>query len=184
MWLFWCRLQSMKTDREVLDAAEGMQEDKASWGRPFQWLRGRGLDGVKLVVGNKCFGMLEAVGEVFPEAKCQRCTVHFYRNVFSITLRSEVKLVAKMLKVIHARESKKAVGEKTKAVVGELRAIKPHTLDRSSSFMHRWTAPSLKVWGSAKILGLGPVNFRLASSKASSKVARVLRPMPRAMPGS
>ena len=67
--------------REVLGAAEGMKEDKASWVSFFQWLRGRGLDGVKLVVGDKCLGMLEAVGEVFPEAKYQRCTVHFYRNV-------------------------------------------------------------------------------------------------------
>ena len=65
--------------REVLGAAEGMKEDKASWVSFFQWLRGRGLDGVKLVVGDKCLGMLEAVGEVFPEAKYQRCTVHFYR---------------------------------------------------------------------------------------------------------
>ena len=55
--------------REVLGAAEGMKEDKASWISFFQWLRGRGLDGVKLMVGDKCLGMLEAVGEVFPEAK-------------------------------------------------------------------------------------------------------------------
>ena len=48
--------------------------------------------------------LLEAVGEVFPEAKYQRCTVHFYRNVFSVTPRSKVKLVAKMLKAIHAQE--------------------------------------------------------------------------------
>ena len=75
-----------------------MKEDKASWVSFFQWLRGRGLDGVKLIVGDKCLGMLEAVGEVFPEAKYQRCTVHFYRNVFSVTPRSKVKLVAKMLK--------------------------------------------------------------------------------------
>ena len=60
-----------------------MKEDKASWINFFQWLRGRGLDGVKLIVGDKCMGMLEAVGEVFPDAKYQRCTVHFYRNVFS-----------------------------------------------------------------------------------------------------
>lgn len=52
-----------------------MKEDKASWVSFFQWLRGRGLDGVKLVVGDKRLGMLEAVGEVFPEAKYQRCTV-------------------------------------------------------------------------------------------------------------
>jgi len=25
-------------------------------------------------------GLSEAVNEVFPDAKCQRCVVHFYRN--------------------------------------------------------------------------------------------------------
>ena len=38
--------------REVLGAAEGMKEDKASWVSFFQWLRGRGLDGVRLIVGD------------------------------------------------------------------------------------------------------------------------------------
>ena len=110
--------------REVLGAAEGMKEDKASWVSFFQWLRGRGLDGVKLIVGDKCMGMLEAVGEVFPDAKYQRCTVHFYRNIFSVVPKSKVKIVAKMLKAIHAQESKKASREKAKAVVAELRAMK------------------------------------------------------------
>ena len=110
--------------REVLGAAEGMKEDKASWVSFFQWLLGRGLDGVKLIVGDKCMGMLEAVGEVFPDAKYQRCTVHFYRNVFSVVPKSKVKIVAKMLKAIHAQESKKASREKAKAVVAELRAMK------------------------------------------------------------
>lgn len=64
--------------REVLGAAEGMKEDKARWVSFFQWLKGRGLGGVKLIVGDKCLGMLEAVGEVFPEVKYQRCVVHFY----------------------------------------------------------------------------------------------------------
>ena len=110
--------------REVLGAAEGMKEDKASWVSFLQWLRGRGLDGVKLVVGDKCLGMLEAVGEVFPDAKYQRCTVHFYRNVFSVTPRSKMKLVSKMLKAIHAQESKRAAREKAKLVVAELREMK------------------------------------------------------------
>lgn len=52
--------------REVICAAEGMKEDKASWISFFQWQRSRGLDCVKLIVGDKCLGMLEAVGEVFP----------------------------------------------------------------------------------------------------------------------
>ena len=102
-----------------------MKEDKASWISFFQWLRSRGLDGVKLIVGDKCLGMLEAVGEVLPDAKYQWCTVHFYRNIFSVTPRSKVKLVAKkMLKAIHAQESKKAAREKPKAVMEELRSMK------------------------------------------------------------
>ena len=110
--------------REVLGAAEGMKEDKASWVSFFQWLRGRGLEGVKLIVGDKCLGMLEAVGEVFPEAKYQRCVVHFYRNIFSVVPKSKVKNVVKMLKAIHAQESKRASREKTAAVVSELKAMK------------------------------------------------------------
>lgn len=35
-----------------------------------------------------------------------------------------VKLVAKMLKAVHAQENKKATHEKAKAVVAELRAMK------------------------------------------------------------
>ncbi len=79
---------------------------------------------MKLIVGDKCLGMLEAVGEVFPDAKYQRCVVNFYRNVFSVVPKSKVKFVAKMLKAIHAQESKKASREKAKLVVEELRQMK------------------------------------------------------------
>lgn len=110
--------------REVLGAAEGMKEDKASWVNFFQWLKGRGLEGVKLIVGDKCLGMLEAVGEVYPDAKYQRCTVHFYRNVFSVVPRSKGKLVAKMLGAIHAQESKAAALAKAKDVAAALKEMK------------------------------------------------------------
>ena len=110
--------------REVIGAAEGMKEDKASWLAFFQMLKDRGLDGVQLVVGDKCLGMLDAAAEVFPQAKYQRCTVHFYRNVFSATPRSKMKLVAKMLKAIHAQESKAAAREKAKQVAKNLRDMK------------------------------------------------------------
>jgi len=110
--------------REVIGAAEGMKEDKASWTAFLQWLKGRGLDGVRLIVGDKCLGMLEAAAEVFPQAKYQRCTVHFYRNVFSATPRSKMKLVARMLKAIHAQESKAAAREKAVQVAEALRAMK------------------------------------------------------------
>lgn len=110
--------------REVIGAAEGMKEDKESWLSFFQWLKGRGLTGVQLVIGDKSLGMLESIPEVFPDAKYQRCTVHFYRNIFSVTPRSKMKLVSKMLKAIHASENKPAAREKAKQVVAELRSMK------------------------------------------------------------
>ena len=109
---------------EVLGAAERMKGAKASWISFFQWLCGRCLDGVKLIVVDKCMGILEAVGEVFSDTKYQRCTVHFYRNIFFVVPRSKVKIVAKMLKAIHAQESKKASRKKAKAVVAKLEAMK------------------------------------------------------------
>lgn len=111
-------------NREVLGAAEGMKEDKESWKNFFLWLRERGLTGVKLITGDKSLGMLESIPQVFPEAKYQRCTVHFYRNIFSVTPRSKMKLVTKMLKAIHASESKESARQKAAQVAEELRAMK------------------------------------------------------------
>ncbi|MPM45694.1 hypothetical protein SDC9_92384 [bioreactor metagenome] len=51
--------------REVIGAGEGMKEDKASWLLFLQWLTGRGLAGVRLIVADKCLGMLDAASEVF-----------------------------------------------------------------------------------------------------------------------
>lgn len=77
--------------REVLGAAEGMKEDHESWKNCFVWLKERGLKGVRLIIGDKCLGMLKSIPEVFPEARYQRCTVHFYRNVFTVTPRTKMR---------------------------------------------------------------------------------------------
>ena len=110
--------------REIIGAAEGLKEDLESWKSFFVWLKQRGLKDPRLIIGDKALGMVEAIGQVFPRAKYQRCIVHFYRNVFSVVPKSKVKQVAKMLKAIHAQESKKASREKAKAIVAELKAMK------------------------------------------------------------
>jgi len=110
--------------REVIGAAEGMKEDLASWQEFLRSLKQRGLTGTQLFIGDKNLGLLEAVNEVFPNAKYQRCTVHFYRNVFSVTPRSRMKEVAAMLKAIHAQENKEAAKEKAAAVTVKLREMK------------------------------------------------------------
>jgi len=110
--------------REIIGAAEGMKEDSESWKSFLVWLKERGLDGVKLIVGDKCLGMCNAVAEVFPEAKYQRCTVHFYRNVFSVIPRKHMREVTRMLKAIHAQESKEAARKKARDVAEKLRSMR------------------------------------------------------------
>ncbi|MDO4540896.1 MAG: IS256 family transposase [Syntrophomonadaceae bacterium] len=110
--------------REVIGASEGMKEDRASWLEFLRSLKQRGLKGTQLFIGDKNIGLLEAVNEVYPDAKYQRCTVHFHRNIFSVTPRSKMREVAAMLKAIHAQESKGAAREKASAVASKLREMK------------------------------------------------------------
>ena len=102
--------------REIIGASEGLKEDLDSWKNFFVELKSRGLEHVKLIIGDKALGMVEAVGQVFPKAKYQRCTVHFYRNVLSVVPKQKVADVVKMLKAIHAQEDKAAAMEKADLV--------------------------------------------------------------------
>lgn len=67
------------------------------WRPFFVWLRERGLTGVRLIIGDKNLGMLETIPEVFPDTRYQRCTVHFYRNIFSVTSRNKMKAFAPII---------------------------------------------------------------------------------------
>ena len=110
--------------REILGSAEGEKEDKAGWYRFLRHLKKRGLKGVRLIVSDKCLGLVESLGEVFPGADWQRCVVHWYRNIFSDVPKHKVRTVSGMLKAIHAQEDHTAAQEKARAVVKKLREMK------------------------------------------------------------
>ena len=103
--------------REVLGVAEGQKEDHASWLGFLRHLKARGLSGVQLVISDKCLGLLEALGECYPEAKWQRCVVRFYRNVLAVVPRGKLGVVTAMLRAIHAQEDRAAAEEKSRVVV-------------------------------------------------------------------
>lgn len=112
--------------REIIGASEGAKEDKASWLEFLRSLKERGLAGTQLIIGDKCLGLVETIGEVFPEAKYQRCVVHFYRNVFSVVPHGKLRDVAAMLKAIHAQEDIESAREKSQAVIEKLKSMKLH----------------------------------------------------------
>jgi len=110
--------------REILGVVEGAKEDAASWRSFLRHLKQRGLHGVRLVISDKCLGLVEALGEVYPEAAWQRCVVHWYRNVFTAVPKGRVKEVAAMLKAIHAQEDRPAAEKKAQEVVAKLEGLR------------------------------------------------------------
>jgi transposase-like protein len=106
--------------REILGICEGAKEDKSGWSAFLRHLVDRGLSGVQLIISDACRGLVESVAEYLPEARWQRCMVHFYRNVFSHVPSTKVREVSHMLKAIHAQESRAAAQEKADMVIAEL----------------------------------------------------------------
>lgn len=80
--------------------------------------------GVELIINDACPGLVESMEAFYPAAKWQRCTVHFYRNVFSVVPRGRMNEVSRMLKAIHASENKQAALETAKAVAQKLKEKK------------------------------------------------------------
>jgi YD repeat-containing protein len=109
--------------RKMLGVMEGGKEDAASWRAFLRHLKARGLKGGQLVIFDKCLGLLEALGECFPEAQWQRCMVHFYRNVFTVVPSGQVKEGAAMLKAIHAPEDREAARAKAEQVADKLEGM-------------------------------------------------------------
>ena len=106
--------------REILAVSEGAKEDKPSWQNFLRDLKERGLKGVKLVISDKCLGLVESLSEFYPDAQWQRCIVHFYRNVWTMVPSGKVRLVAAMLKAIHAQENADEARNKADRVVEQL----------------------------------------------------------------
>ena len=137
--------------RAILGVVEGTKEDTESWRNFLRQLKQRGLERVQLFVSDKALGLIEALGEFYPEAGWQRCMVHWYRNVMSVVPKGKVKEVMAMLKAIHAQEDRQAARDKaalvaeklTAARLGQAAAIVRDGVDETLSYMafprEHWT---------------------------------------------
>jgi putative transposase len=126
--------------REILGVAEGAKEDTQSWRNFLRHLKERGLRDARLIISDKCLGLVEAVAEFYPEAAWQRCLVHWYRNVMSVVPKSKVKEVMAMLKAIHAQEDRQAARDKAQAVVKKLVASR---LSQAATIVHEGVEETL-----------------------------------------
>ncbi|MBW3078686.1 IS256 family transposase [Bifidobacterium simiiventris] len=110
--------------REVLAVAEGMKEDAESWREFITGMVARGLKGVRLVTGDRCAGLVAAVGELLPGARYQRCMVHFERNVLAKVNPGNRDWAADALKAVFSMENRDKALEKAESVAKEMDARK------------------------------------------------------------
>ena len=106
--------------REVIGVAEGMKEDRDSWEQFVRSMIERGLKGVRLVVGDRCAGLVATVGAMLPQARYQRCMVHFMRNVLSKVPPTHREWASAALKAIFAMESRASALAKAEEVAREM----------------------------------------------------------------
>ncbi|MCC7389023.1 MAG: IS256 family transposase [Phycisphaerales bacterium] len=126
--------------REVLGVAEGTKEDAESWRNFLRGLKERGLTGVRLFVTDKCLGLVEALGEFYPESAWQRCVVHWYRNVMTAVPSGRVREVMAMLKAVHAQEDREAAEAKAVQVVEKLEGMR---LGKAAAIVREGVAETL-----------------------------------------
>ena len=107
--------------RKAVGVAEGMREDSASWEQFFHGMIERGLKGVRLVVGDRCAGLVSTVDSMLPKARYQRYMVHFLRNVLSKVPPSHREWASAALKAVFAMESRESALDKAEAAANCLR---------------------------------------------------------------
>lgn len=110
--------------REVLSVAEGMKEDAESWRSFVKGMLARGLKGVRLVTGDRCAGLVSAVGELLPGAHYQRCMVHFERNILAKVNPKNRDWAADALKAVFSMETRGKALEKAESVARDMEARK------------------------------------------------------------
>jgi putative transposase len=129
--------------REILGIMEGAKEDKAGWSGFLKHLKARGLKGVELIISDACMGLVESAAEHFPDARWQRCVVHWYRNVFCHVPAGKLREVADMLKAIHASEDRAAADAKAAQVIDKLKAGR---LSKAAELVEQTVAETLAYY--------------------------------------
>ena len=109
---------------EAVGVAEGVKEDAAGWEQFIRGMIERGLRSVRLVVGDRCAGLVSTVASMLPEAKYQRCMVHFMRNVLSRVSPRHRQWAAAALKAVFAMESRESALAKAEEVASQMESRK------------------------------------------------------------
>ncbi len=102
-----------KGNREIIGLDLNDSESEYSWSNFFEYLKARGLSGLKMVISDAHKGLVKAIKESFINVSWQRCQVHFLRNILSKApkksteeFRTDIKALFKIQDINLARKMK------------------------------------------------------------------------------
>lgn len=70
-----------KGRKEILALEEGYRESAESWKEVLRSLKRRGVDWIGLTIADGSLGLWNALRDIFPHSRRQRCFVHKMRNI-------------------------------------------------------------------------------------------------------
>ena len=101
--------------KRFLALEPGYRESKESWAEVLRQLKTRGVNSVRLFVGDGNLGLWAAVGEVYPQAEQQLCWNHKMLNVIDAVSQKQQPEVKKHLNVMmYADSREQALKERKK----------------------------------------------------------------------
>ena len=105
-----------KGNREIIGLDLSASESEYSWSNFFEYLKSRGLSGLKMVISDAHKGLVKAIKETFVNVIWQGCQVHFLRNILSKApkknteeFRADIKALFKIQDINLARKMKEEI---------------------------------------------------------------------------
>jgi len=115
--------------KELIALEDGFRESTESWLSLLRKLRDRGLTAPSLTVGDGALGFWNAVNEIFPTAKHQRCWFHKMGNVLDKLPKSQQSKAKSMLHEIWMSATRADAHEAFDAFIDEYDAKYPNATE-------------------------------------------------------
>ncbi|MFF0190983.1 IS256 family transposase [Streptomyces sp. NPDC005244] len=103
----------------LIAMADGYRESSESWANLLRDCRRRGMRAPVLAVGDGALGFWNAISEVFPETRHQRCWVHKTANVLDSLPKSAQPAAKKAIQDIYNAEDREHAAKAVKVFAGQ-----------------------------------------------------------------
>lgn len=119
-----------KGSKEILDFVTVPNEGSHSWKDFLKALKERGIGNPKIFITDGLQGMPDAISEVFPNAKHQRCLVHIQRNISQNVRVKDRKEIIEDFKKVYNEETINQTKEQFNSFVDKWKITYPRLIQR------------------------------------------------------